>query len=239
MDVETNSNLNPWGQSLGPEVPGWKPPARPVRQRFQGRHCHLEPLDPSRHAAPLFRAYRRDPDDRLWTYLPYGPFPTAEAYAAWMGTVAGLDDPQLYAIVNPASGEPLGVAGYLRVDPNNGSIEVGHLAYSAALRRSAAATEAMYLFMRHAFELGYRRYEWKCHSMNEPSRAAALRLGFQFEGLFRNATVVKGRSRDTSWFSIIDTEWPQLRERFETWLAPTNFHPDGSQKKPLASCGNH
>jgi RimJ/RimL family protein N-acetyltransferase len=147
----------------------------------------------------------------------------------WLG-----QDPLLFAIVDAVSGRALGMAGYLRIDPANGSIEVGHLAYAPSLQRSPAATEAMYLLMAHAIGLGYRRYEWKCNSLNEPSRAAALRLGFTFEGLFRQAAVVKGHNRDTAWYSLLDSEWAVAKAAFEAWLAPENFGPDGRQRRRLA-----
>ena len=145
------------------------------------------------------------------------------------------NDPLFYAILDQATNRAVGVAGYLRIDPRNGSIEVGHLGYSPLLQRTPAATEAMYLMMARAFELGYRRYEWKCDSLNEPSRAAALRLGFVFEGIFRQAVVVKGRNRDTAWFSVIDSEWPALKAAFVNWLAPDNFDEQGRQLARLSA----
>jgi RimJ/RimL family protein N-acetyltransferase len=182
----------------------------------------------------LHEAYAAD-DGRNWTYLPYGPFPSAEAYAEVVRSVQAGEDPVFHAIVDLRSERPVGVASYLRIDPGNGSIEVGHLSYSPALQRHPAATEAMYLMMRRAFdELGYRRYEWKCDSLNEPSRRAALRLGFRFEGIFRQAMVVKGRSRDSAWYSILDSEWPGLRSAFERWLDPANFDATGKQRAGLA-----
>jgi len=202
---------------------------------MQGRMCRLEPLDAERHASALFTEYAADPAGRNWTYLPYGPFPTADAYASVVRSVQSGDDPVFHAIVLAGSERPVGVASYLRIDPGNGSIEVGHLSYSPALQRSAAATEAMYLMMRRAFdELGYRRYEWKCDSLNAPSRRAAERLGFRYEGTFRQAMVVKGRSRDSAWYSILDGEWPALRAAFERWLDPANFDAEGRQRARLS-----
>ncbi len=145
------------------------------------------------------------------------------------------NDPLFFTIMDCAGNKPLGLASYLRIDPRSGSIEVGHLAYSPLLQRTAAATEAMYLMMSRAFELGYRRYEWKCDALNAPSRSAAQRLGFTFEGIFRQATVVKGRSRDTAWFAIIDQDWPAIREAFIRWLSPANFDAAGRQRSPLAA----
>ncbi len=171
----------------------------------------------------------------MWTYLPYGPFATRADYHAWVATGSASADPLFFAIVDQATGRPAGVAAYLRIDPANGVIEIGHLAYSPALQRTTAATEAMYLMIRRVFELGYRRCEWKCNALNAPSRAAALRLGFTHEGTFRQAMVTKGRNRDTDWFSIIDAEWPARRAEFERWLSPDNFAADGRQLTPLGA----
>jgi RimJ/RimL family protein N-acetyltransferase len=158
-----------------------------------------------------------------------------EDFRDWLEQQSGTRDPLFFAVVDPASGEAVGVASYLRISPSCGSIEVGHLHFSPKLQRMPAATEAMYLMMLHAFELGYRRYEWKCDSLNEASRNAALRLGLSFEGIFRQAVVVKGRNRDTAWFAAIDKEWPALREAFEKWLSPSNFDADGRQRVSLSS----
>jgi len=171
----------------------------------------------------------------MWTYLPYGPFASSDSYRAWLEMVQDGTDPMFFAIV--VDGAALGVASYLRTDLDNGSIEVGHLAYSPALQRSTAATEAMYLMMRRVFDdLGYRRYEWKCDSLNAPSRRAAERLGFSYEGTFRQARVRRGRNRDDAWFSIVDGEWPAIREGFEAWLDPSNFDAEGKQRRSIASC---
>lgn len=171
----------------------------------------------------------------MWLYLPYGPFDSLQSYREWMVSFCNDSDPLFYAILDSKTTNALGVASYLRIDTNNGVIEVGHLAYSPLLQRTRTATEAMYLMMQHAFELGYRRYEWKCNSLNMPSRAAAERLGFTFEGIFRQAAVIKGRNRDTAWYSIIDKEWPALKQAFETWLADDNFDADGRQKVALST----
>lgn len=228
--------VNELGQPVGPAQPNWSAPPFPPHSELRGRYCQLMPLDPKAHARPLYDAYQGEANDALWTYLPYGPFKDFNAYRAWLDSVASVRDPQFYTILRASDGATLGTAAYLRIDPANGSIEVGHLAYSPALQRTPASTEAMYLLMKRAFELGYRRYEWKCHSMNAPSRAAALRLGFQYEGTFRQAAVVKGRSRDTAWFSIVDSEWPRLSERFERWLNPGNFDGSGKQRLRLGEC---
>jgi RimJ/RimL family protein N-acetyltransferase len=227
--------MNPADLPVGAVLTGWLPPPRPAREILSGRTCRLEPLDPAAHADRLFEAYAADVAGRIWTYLPYGPFATRADYQAWVTNGASSADPHLFAIVDHPTGRPLGVAAYLRIDPANGVIEIGHLAYAPALQRTTASTEAMYLMIRHVFELGYRRCEWKCNSLNAPSRAAALRLGFTYEGTFRQVMVVKGRNRDTDWFSIIDTEWPARRVEFERWLAPENFDADGRQRTPLGA----
>ncbi|MGD9934099.1 MAG: GNAT family N-acetyltransferase [Dehalococcoidia bacterium] len=224
--------LNDFGQPIGPPVEDWAAPPHPPATVLEGRYCRLEPLDLERHTGQLFAAYSAD-DGRMWTYLPYGPFTNLEDFEAHVERFAGRDDPQFYAIVDRASNHAVGVASYLRIDPAMGVIEVGHLAYSPALQRTATATEAMFLMMKNSFDLGYRRYEWKCDSFNLPSRAAAERLGFQYEGTFRQAVVTKGRNRDTAWFSILDSEWPALRDSFERWLAPANFDPTGQQRTAL------
>ncbi len=220
---------------VGPTLPNWTPRPVPPRTPMQGRFCVVEPLDAARHARDLFEANSLDKDNRNWTYLSVGPFAEFESYRAWVEQVAKGADPVFHAIVDRATGKAAGVASFMRLDPPNGVIEVGHINYSPLLQRKPAATEAMFLMMRRAFdELGYRRYEWKCDSLNGPSRAAALRLGFQYEGLFRQAVVYKGRNRDTTWFSIIDGEWPKVRGAYEQWLAPDNFSADGRQKRKLS-----
>jgi RimJ/RimL family protein N-acetyltransferase len=201
---------------------------------MEGRLCRLEPLDADRHADALHAAYAEDREGRNWTYLPYGPFGSAAEYAETVRSVQDGRDPVFYAIVESGQERPVGVASYLRIDPAMGVIEVGNLSYAPALQRTAASTEAMYLMMRRVFdELGYRRYEWKCDSLNAPSRSAAERLGFLYEGTFRQAVVVKERNRDTAWFSIVDGEWPAIRSALEQWLEPSNFDASGLQRKRL------
>ena len=226
--------VNDLGQPIGFGVPGWRSPARPPREPIVGRSCRLEPVDPARHGAALFRANAADTEGRGWTYLPYGPFADLEAYLEWMRATCLGDDPLFLAIVDVATGEPVGLASYLRIDPANGSIEVGHLRFSPRLQRTPAATEAMYLMMKRAFDLGYRRYEWKCDALNVPSRTAARRLGLSFEGVFRQATVYKGRNRDTAWFAATDRDWPALAAAFERWLDPGNFDAEGRQRVSLS-----
>jgi RimJ/RimL family protein N-acetyltransferase len=222
-------------QPVGRSLPGWTPRAAPPRTPMAGRFCRVEPLDPVRHAADLFAANNLDADGRNWTYLFQEPFREFEPYRAWLEQMAKADDPFFHTIIDLAADKAVGVATFMRIDRPMGVIEVGNINYSPLLQRKPAATEAMFLMMSRVFdELGYRRYEWKCDSLNAPSRAAALRLGFQYEGLFRQAVVYKGRNRDTAWFSIIDSEWPALRGAYQLWLAADNFDRGGRQKKTLA-----
>ena len=221
-------------QPVGPDLGVWKPPPYPPRELTAGRFCRLEPLDPGRHAAHLYAANALDVQGRIWTYLPYGPFETLESYVGWMDDYSRGNDPLFYAIVDNATGKATGVASYLRITPAGGSIEVGHINYSPLLQKTPAATEAMYLMMERAFELGYRRYEWKCDALNAKSRAAAQRLGLSFEGVFRQATVYKGRNRDTAWYAAIDQEWPALEDAFSRWLDPGNFDERGKQRTSLS-----
>jgi RimJ/RimL family protein N-acetyltransferase len=225
---------NHLGQPIGPPVLDWSPRPRPPRTPMQGHSCRLEPLEAPRHAAALHEAYLLDRDGGNWTYLPYGPFDSPGQYAEWIEAREAGEDPVFYAICDQSSGRPVGVASYLRIDPEMGSIEVGHLSYSPLLQRTPAATEAMYLMMRRAFdELGYRRYEWKCDSLNAASLGAAERLGFVYEGTFRQLVVMKQRNRDTAWFSILDSEWPAIKAGLEGWLDPSNFDEEGAQRRKL------
>ena len=202
---------------------------------MEGRFCRLVPLDPQLHAPSLYAANIADVEGRIWTYLPYGPFDSQDSYRAWAEQACRGNDPLYYAILDRETGRAAGVASYLRINPDSGSIEVGHIQYSPPLQRTPTGTEAMYLMMKRVFGLGYRRYEWKCDALNAPSRAAAQRLGFSFEGVFRQATVVKGRNRDTAWYSILDTEWPALEQAFLRWLRPRNFDDRGSQRERLSA----
>ena len=226
---------NALGQPIGAPLPDWTERKRPPRTPMAGRFCRLEPLDPARHAPELFEAAQHDREGRNWTYLPVGPFETLAAFRTWADGVATGDDPIFFTVIDLATGKAVGYASYLRIDPKNGSIEVGHINFTPLLQRTPAATEAMYLMMRRVFdELGYRRYEWKCNDRNLPSRDAAARLGFTYEGTFRQMQVVKGRNRDTAWFSILDGEWPALKDAFERWLAPGNFDAAGQQRESLS-----
>lgn len=221
-------SINEFDQPVGAEVPGWAGAEFPPHAELSGWGCRLEPLDPERHCGSLWQAFGAD-NGAMWTYLTSGPFEDEAAMLAWLQQSAAKADPQFYAIVDEERGKALGLASYLRIDPAAGSIEVGWLHFSPAMQRTRLSTAAMALMMGNAFALGYRRYEWKCNDLNWPSRHAALRLGFSYEGTFRQARVDKGRSRDTAWFSVIDGEWPTLKTAFERWLADENFDEQGRQ----------
>jgi RimJ/RimL family protein N-acetyltransferase len=218
--------------SLGAPVPGWTPPPRPGPDGFLGRWAELERLSAPKHAEALFAANAAS--DAIWDYMPYGPFARGEDYLGWTEEMAAKDDPFFYAIRDRETGVWGGVASFLRIAPEAGTIEVGHICLAPALQRTRAATEAMFQLMHWVFEAGYRRYEWKCNALNRASRRAAERLGFSYEGVFRQAAVVKGRNRDTAWFACIDSEWPALRAAYETWLDPANFDAAGRQRQALA-----
>jgi RimJ/RimL family protein N-acetyltransferase len=222
---------NALGQPVGKPLPDWTPRERLPDTTLIGQVCRVLPYDPI-YAAELQRALARD-DGRMWTYLPYGPFATANELNASIDHYQRDRDFQTFVIITDEGA--LGYASFMRYDLSNGSVEVGGVTFSPSLRRSRAATEAMYLMMHHAFDHGYRRYEWKCDQLNAPSMRAAQRLGFQFEGVFRNAAVTRGRRRDTAWFSVIIEDWPQTRARLETWLDPVNFDDAGRQKTALSA----
>ena len=220
---------------IGSPLDQWVPPARPGNEPMQGMYCRVERLHIETHAADLFAANSHDAQHINWTYLPYGPFATLQDYCAWIESACLGADPLFHAIVDLETETAVGVASFLNINPQNGSIEVGHINYSPALQSTRAATEAMYLMMKRAFELGYRRYEWKCNALNQKSRNAAQRLGFSYEGVFRQHMVVKSRNRDSAWYAAVDSEWPALRAAFEKWLAPVNFTADRQQRDSLSS----
>jgi len=229
-------HLNAYGQPIGAPLPDWSPRERPAHTLIEGRYCRLEPLDAARHAADLYAAYSQAPDGRDWTYMISGPFADAADYRAYAERIATGADPLHYAAIDRRTGRAVGTLALMRIDPANGAVEVGHVAFSPLLKHTPASTEAQYLLMRHVFDdLGYRRFEWKCDSLNAPSRQAAERLGFRFEGIFRQVVVYKGRSRDTAWFSIMDHEWPVLATAFAEWLAPGNFDAQGRQLRSLVA----
>lgn len=219
-------------ERLGTPVSGWTPPPAPVGEVLEGQYVRLERLDADTHAADLYRAYSGH--DALWDYMPYGPFSSAAAYHRWAKETASGADPLFYVLRDKATGHCGGVASYLRITPAAGSIEVGHICLSPEVAKGRVWTEAMFLMMDWAFRNGYRRYEWKCNALNMASRRAAQRLGFSYEGIFRQAAVIKGRNRDTAWFAVIDAEWPALREAYEVWLSPRNFDSAGCQKERLS-----
>lgn len=229
------NTFNQFGQPIGEELVDWQPRQHPARVVLNGRYCRLEPLRVE-HAGALFAAYQQAEDTRSWTWLLREPDTTVAEYSQWIASVCELSDPIHFAVIDNQTQLPVGSLALMRIDPRNGVVEVGHVHFSPLMSRSPLSTEAQYLLMRYVFDdLGYRRYEWKCNSLNEPSRKTALRLGFQFEGRFRQALVTKGHNRDTDWFSIIDNEWPALASAFESWLAIDNFTADGSQKRTLES----
>ena len=229
-----SERLNELGQPIGFPVEGWTARLPPPRTPMIGRWCRVEPVDVARHAAELHEANRDDAEGRNWTYLQSNPFTELEPYREWLAKSSATDDPMLHAIIDGRSGKAIGVAAFMRIDPAHGTIEVGHVNFSPRLQRTVMATEAMALMMRRVFdELGYRRYEWKCDDLNLPSKAAATRLGFRFEGVFRQVMVYKGRNRDTAWFSMLDREWAAIRAEYDRWLDPSNFDEAGRQRTPL------
>lgn len=214
----------------------YTPAPRPHDLTLDGRVVRLTPLTPD-DAAALHENFSRD--EKVWDYLPYGPFDNSQDYADWIAENTAAGDPYFFTINLKDSGDAdqnnaVGVASFLRINPDAGSIEVGHINFSSVMQSTIAATETMFLMMDWAFSNGYRRYEWKCNALNMKSRAAAQRLGFSYEGVFRQATIAKGRNRDTAWFGIIDQEWPLLKAAFQTWLSADNFSANGQQIKRLS-----
>jgi RimJ/RimL family protein N-acetyltransferase len=211
------------------------PAKRPQRTRLDGRAVSIVPLDPVAHADALFEGACGEENERLWLYLFEGPFATRAAFDSHLQQKARSEDPLFFAILDKPSGDAVGYAAYMRIEPTHRVIEVGSILYTPRLQRTIGATEAMYLMARHIFDdLGCRRYEWKCNALNAPSRSAALRLGFTFEGIFRQHMIIKGRNRDTAWFSMLDSEWPKRKAAFERWLDPSNFDASGRQKVSLS-----
>ncbi len=231
LGERTTANALPLGEPVD-----WTPVQPPARGPLRGSHVLLRPVEPDNDAGPLFRAsHPPDGDLAIWTYLPDGPYESPEHLRRMLAWAASSEDDPLYYTLATLPGEqPFGIASYLRITPEFGVIEIGHIWFGSALQRSTAATEAIYLLARHAFDdLGYRRLEWKCNALNAASRRAAERFGFAFEGVFRKHQVVKGRNRDTAWYAITDESWPAIRRGYEAWLAPVNFDEGGRQKRPL------
>jgi len=220
---------------IGPRVDG--PPARrPSRTTLPGRTVTLTPLDSQAHGKALYEGIQGEAGEWLWQYLFEGPFADRAAFDLHLRRIAASEDPLFLAILDNATGSAVGYASYMRIEPVHRVIEVGSILYTPRLQQTTLATEAMYLMARHVFEdLGYRRYEWKCNALNAPSRRAALRFGFTFEGVFRQHMIVKGRNRDTAWFSMLNSEWPARKANFERWLDPSNFGADGRQKVALSA----
>jgi len=228
--MKDSSNL-PIGPVIDP-----KPAKRPERVVLHGRLIDLVPLEPRSHGESLFQLTGGKDNEYLWTYLLKGPFTDRKGFDEYLRQQAASEDPFFFVVVEKRSARAVGWASYMRIEPAHRVIEVGHVMFSPALRRTAGATEAIYLMARNAFEaLDYRRFEWKCNALNAASRRAALRFGFTFEGVFRQHMIVKGRSRDTAWFSMTDGEWPKRKEAFETWLRPSNFDEEGRQKTSLSA----
>jgi RimJ/RimL family protein N-acetyltransferase len=208
----------------------------PRRTTLEGQIVRVAPLDPAKHTDALYQATHGPEREAIWRYMSDGPFENARRFHESLEAKAASEDPLYFAIVDRRSQQAVGYAAYLRIDPANRVIEVGSIVYAPGFQRTTGATEAMYLMARHAFEeLGYRRYEWKCNALNQASRNAALRLGFTFEGIFRQHMLVKGRNRDTAWYAMLDGEWPERKACLETWLDPANFDQEGRQRTPLRS----
>lgn len=225
----------PERQLTGATVDPLPPGLYPARTPLLGHYAHVEPLHPRNHARELWNAsHTGGEDDRIWDYLGYGPFSSVETFQSWLRDCSSVADPTFYAIRDRRNGLASGMASFLNIHPNTGVIEIGHIWLGLGLQNTTAATESLYLLMRYAMDdLGYRRLEWKCDALNQPSRNAAVRLGFAFEGIFYRHLIVKGKNRDTAWFSILDTEWPRIRDNFEAWLSLSNFDEDGRQLRSL------
>ena len=228
---------NSLGQAIGAPLSDWQVCKRPPKTAMLGNYCRVEILDIEKHVDDLYQAFAKDTDHSNWTYLPYGPFDIDDGFnefKTWMKSTCATEDPLFHTVIDLKTNKAVGIASLMRIEPQVGVIEVGHIHFSPLMQRTPLSTEALYLLMKRVFdELGYRRYEWKCDSLNTPSCNAAKRLGFTPEGVFRQLTMYKGRNRDTAWFSIIDSEWPVLKAMFETWLAPENFNETGEQIQPL------
>jgi len=228
-------NINEHGQPIGFPVTDWVDAISPMRQPMEGSYTRVVGVEDMSACRSLFNAFLKDTNGLNWTYLPYGPFKQLAEFNAWFEQTCFGDDPLFHVIYDKSSNDAIGLASLMRINPTAGSIEVGHVHFSPLLQRTPMATEAMYLLMKSVFdELGYRRYEWKCDALNESSKSAAIRLGFTYEGTFRQALMYKGRNRDTAWFSITDMEWPAIKAGFEAWLLPGNFDSDAKQIESVA-----
>ena len=230
-DAYLNTNTNEFDQLIGQALPQWKGVPKPPRQTLTGEYTELIAMQLELYAEQLWTLIQQEPDASCWTYLPYGPFATQEIFNTWLKGFLANDELLVYVILSGT--KAVGWCALMRADVVYGCVEIGHVYYSASLRQTYSATEAMYLLMQQVFSLGYRRCEWKCNDLNEPSKKAALRLGFSYEGLFRQVAVVKGHNRNTAWFSILDNEWPQQHEAMQKWLSADNFAKNGQQKQTL------
>jgi RimJ/RimL family protein N-acetyltransferase len=224
-------NERPVGPAVDPLPPGTKPDMRPL----PGRWIRLEAVSAAKHARDLHDSFAgNDPHGHVWTYLAYGPWESFEVFEEWLKGREASRDPWFYAFIRRDTGKACGMGSFMRADPANGVIEIGHIWMSPGLQQTRESTEAIFLMIRHCFDdLGVRRLEWKCDALNAPSRRAAERLGFAFEGIFRQHFIVKGRNRDTAWYAMLDKDWPRVRTAFETWLKPENFDASGRQKAKL------
>ncbi len=229
-----NNTVNGFNQPVGFSLVGWVAPTSPQQVVLEGADVLIQPLDVARDAKALFDAFNAPSGGQNWTYLPYGPFQTLSAFTGWLQSSCTGTDPMFFTIVDRATGSAVGLASYLRIDPANGVIEVGHIHLSPLVQQTRGATEAMVLMMRYVFDLGYRRYEWKCDALNAPSRKTAQRLGFSYNGTFPWATMYKGRNRDTAWYAVTGADWPTLNQAFTTWLDPKNFDDKGMQIQRLS-----
>lgn len=228
------AKVNQFNQIIGKPIENWVPREEPAKENMYGNYCTLEPLDIYRHSADLFKTFKFNNQGETWTYLPFGPFKTYEEFKRWLSEKSVSKDYIFFAVIDKNSNVPNGIASYHDIDLMHGTAEVGSIHYSKMLQKTRAATEAMYLMMYQIFEkLGYRRYQWRCNSLNQSSRNAAERLGFKFEGIFRQTNVFKNLNRDTAWYSIIDSEWPSLKVKFQRWLDSNNFDANGNQKRKL------
>jgi len=234
--MNQKSLTNDLGQSIGEPVENWKIRAVPPKTKMEGKYCVLEILDIEKHAEDLFNSFAKDIENNDWKYLHYGGFISLREFKEWLDKDCLDNDPLFHTIIDKNQNTAVGMASYLRIQEKIGNIEVGHIHYSFSMQKKTIGTEAMYLMMKRVFdELGYRRYEWKCDSLNERSCKAAKRFGFTFEGIFRQHNIVKGRNRDTAWFSIIDKDWQKIKKNYEIWLDDANFDEKGKQKTSLTS----
>ncbi|WP_083608283.1 GNAT family N-acetyltransferase [Teredinibacter haidensis] len=228
IQYQTNNLGQPVGLPLA-----WQTATTPAPLTISGRHAQLQPLDADRHAEALYRDIQGQPQEAIWTYMPYGPFQRFADYQQWLQQACSHNDPLFFCITN-VDGEAKGVFSLAAIEPQKGSIELAHVMFMPSMQKTALATEAVYLILKYVFELGFRRCEWKCNALNSASKKAALRFGFSYEGLFRNAMVVKNRNRDTAWFGMTSEDWPAVMPAFKNWLSPDNFDSGGRQIQPLS-----